>query len=72
MRNIVLLAPLGQVGFELLRSLAPLGELVALDRHSTEADGGCGAVYLAGSAGEAAALGDADKGAQHIAFQKRR
>ncbi|MBZ9610307.1 dTDP-4-dehydrorhamnose reductase [Rheinheimera maricola] len=32
MRNIVLLAPLGQVGFELLRSLAPLGTVFTLSR----------------------------------------
>lgn len=40
--KILLLGPNGQVGWELQRSLAPLGELVALDRHSTEAEGGCG------------------------------
>ena len=40
--KILLLGQNGQVGWELQRSLAPLGELVALDRHSTEADGGCG------------------------------
>ena len=40
--KILLLGKNGQVGWELQRSLAPLGELVALDRHSTEADGGCG------------------------------
>jgi dTDP-4-dehydrorhamnose reductase len=42
MKKILLLGKNGQVGWELLRSLAPLGELVALDRHSTLADGGCG------------------------------
>jgi len=40
--NILLLGKNGQVGWELQRSLAPLGQLVALDRHSTEVDGGCG------------------------------
>ncbi|MDO9148502.1 MAG: dTDP-4-dehydrorhamnose reductase [Hydrogenophaga sp.] len=40
--KILLLGPNGQVGWELQRSLAPLGELVALDRHGTEAEGGCG------------------------------
>lgn len=34
--NILLLGKSGQVGWELQRSLAPLGELVALDRHSTD------------------------------------
>ena len=38
----LLLGKNGQIGWELQRSLAPLGELVALDRRSTEADGGCG------------------------------
>jgi dTDP-4-dehydrorhamnose reductase len=33
--KILLLGKNGQVGWELQRSLAPLGELVALDRHST-------------------------------------
>ena len=40
--KILLLGKNGQIGWELQRSLAPLGELVALDRRSTEADGGCG------------------------------
>jgi dTDP-4-dehydrorhamnose reductase len=40
--KVLLLGKNGQVGWELQRSLAPLGELVALDRHSTEADGGFG------------------------------
>lgn len=40
--KILLLGKNGQVGWELQRSLAPLGELVALDRHSSEADGGHG------------------------------
>ncbi len=34
--KILLLGKNGQVGWELQRSLAPLGEVVALDRHSTE------------------------------------
>jgi dTDP-4-dehydrorhamnose reductase len=34
--KILLLGKSGQVGWELQRSLAPLGELVALDRHSTD------------------------------------
>jgi dTDP-4-dehydrorhamnose reductase len=34
--KILLLGKNGQVGWELQRSLAPLGELLALDRHSTE------------------------------------
>ena len=33
--KILLLGQNGQVGCELQRSLAPLGELLALDRHST-------------------------------------
>jgi dTDP-4-dehydrorhamnose reductase len=37
--KILLLGKNGQVGWELQRSLAPLGEVIALDRHSTE---GCG------------------------------
>jgi dTDP-4-dehydrorhamnose reductase len=40
--KILLLGKNGQVGWELQRSLAPLGELVALDRRSTADDGGCG------------------------------
>jgi dTDP-4-dehydrorhamnose reductase len=40
--KLLLLGKNGQVGWELQRSLAPLGELVALDRHSTLQDGGCG------------------------------
>ena len=40
--RILLFGKNGQVGWELQRSVAPLGELVALDRHSTLADGGCG------------------------------
>ena len=38
--RILLLGKNGQVGWELQRSLAPLGELTALDRHG--ADGLCG------------------------------
>ena len=34
--RILLLGKNGQVGWELQRSLAPLGELIALDRHSTD------------------------------------
>jgi dTDP-4-dehydrorhamnose reductase len=34
--KILLLGKNGQVGWELQRSLAPLGELIALDRHSAE------------------------------------
>lgn len=34
--KILLLGKSGQVGWELGRSLAPLGELIALDRHSTD------------------------------------
>ncbi|WP_095196496.1 dTDP-4-dehydrorhamnose reductase [Pseudomonas sp. Irchel 3A7] len=40
--KILLLGKNGQVGWELQRSLAPLGELIALDRHSV--DGVCGNV----------------------------
>ena len=40
--KVLLLGKNGQVGWELQRSLAPLGELVALDRHSALEDGGCG------------------------------
>ncbi len=39
---ILLLGKNGQVGWELQRSLSPLGDLVALDRHSTESEGGRG------------------------------
>ena len=35
MTKILLLGKNGQVGWELQRSLAPLGDLIALDRHST-------------------------------------
>lgn len=35
MMKILLLGKNGQVGWELQRSLAPLGEVIALDRHST-------------------------------------
>ncbi|PJC13264.1 MAG: dTDP-4-dehydrorhamnose reductase, partial [Comamonadaceae bacterium CG_4_9_14_0_8_um_filter_57_21] len=34
--KILLLGKNGQVGWELQRSLAPLGEVIALDRHSTD------------------------------------
>jgi dTDP-4-dehydrorhamnose reductase len=34
--KILLLGKNGQIGWELQRSLAPLGELIALDRHSSE------------------------------------
>ena len=34
--KILLFGKNGQVGWELQRSLAPLGELIALDRHSTD------------------------------------
>ena len=37
--KILLLGKNGQLGWELQRSLAPIGQLMALDRHSTE---GCG------------------------------
>ncbi|CAM5780954.1 dTDP-4-dehydrorhamnose reductase [Ottowia pentelensis] len=38
--KILLLGPNGQLGWELRRSLAPLGQVIALDRHG--ADGLCG------------------------------
>ena len=41
--KILLLGKNGQVGFELDRSLQPLGQVYALDRHSN-ADGLCGDV----------------------------
>ncbi|MDO9438413.1 dTDP-4-dehydrorhamnose reductase [Hydrogenophaga sp.] len=40
--KMLLLGKNGQVGWELQRSLAPLGELVALDRHSTDDHGPSG------------------------------
>ena len=40
--KILLLGKNGQVGWELQRSLAPLGDLVALDRHSTDLCGDLG------------------------------
>jgi dTDP-4-dehydrorhamnose reductase len=40
--RILLLGKNGQVGWELQRSLGVLGDLVALDRHSTPVDGGSG------------------------------
>ncbi len=40
--RLLLIGRNGQVGWELQRSLAPLGELIALDRRSMLADGGCG------------------------------
>ena len=55
--KVLLLGKNGQVGWELQRSLAPLGELVALDRHSTLGDGGCGALHdLEGLRGTVARL----------------
>lgn len=42
MNTVLLLGPSGQVGWELQRSLAPLGNLVPLGRHSAEGNGGCG------------------------------
>ena len=38
----LLLGKNGQLGWELQRSLAPLGDLISLDRSSTESEGGCG------------------------------
>lgn len=38
--KILLLGASGQLGWELQRSLAPLGELVALDRHGSTSDSG--------------------------------
>jgi len=40
--KILLLGKNGQLGWELQRSLAPLGELIALDRHSTDLCGDLG------------------------------
>jgi len=40
--KILLLGPNGQVGWELQRSLAPLGELIAPDRHSVDLCGDLG------------------------------
>ena len=40
--KVLLLGKNGQVGWELQRSLAPLGELIALDRHSTDFCGDLG------------------------------
>lgn len=34
--KILLFSKIGQVGWELQRNLAPLGEIVALDRNSTD------------------------------------
>ena len=36
MKRILLLGAQGQVGWELRRSLAPLGDVIALDRHNTD------------------------------------
>ena len=36
--KILLLGKNGQVGWELQRSLAPLGEVIALDRHAPGGD----------------------------------
>jgi dTDP-4-dehydrorhamnose reductase len=47
--KILLLGKNGQVGWELQRSLAPLGELIALDRHSSD---------LCGDLGDLAGLAD--------------
>ena len=40
--KILLLGKNGQVGWELQRSLAPLGKVTALDRHSTDFCGDLG------------------------------
>ena len=40
--RLLLLGRNGQVGWELQRSLAPLGEVIALDRNSLLPDGGSG------------------------------
>ena len=40
--KILLFGKNGQVGWELQRSLSILGDLVALDRHSSDTEGGCG------------------------------
>jgi nucleoside-diphosphate-sugar epimerase len=45
MLKILLLGKNGQVGWELQRSLAPLGEVLALDRYSTSH---CGDLWLCG------------------------
>ena len=42
MRSILLLGSTGQLGWELQRSLAPLGDVIALRRNDTLADRGCG------------------------------
>lgn len=42
MRPVLLLGAVGQLGWELQRSLAPLGDVVALQRNDTLADRGCG------------------------------
>jgi dTDP-4-dehydrorhamnose reductase len=52
--KILLLGKNGQVGWELQRSLAPLGELIALDRHSQDYCGDLG--NLAGLAATVQAL----------------
>ena len=43
--KILLLGKNGQVGWELQRSLAPLGEVLALDRHSASQSGGESGAY---------------------------
>jgi dTDP-4-dehydrorhamnose reductase len=43
--KILLLGKNGQVGWELQRSLAPLGELIALDRHSADFCGDLGNLF---------------------------
>ena len=54
--KLLLLGANGQVGFELLRSLAPLGEIVAATRDGRLADGGTGEVADFDDPGSLAAL----------------
>ena len=68
--KILLLGKNGQLGWELQRSLAPLGELIALDRHSTDLCGDVG--NLAGLAATVQALrpGVIVNAAAHTAVDK--
>ena len=60
MKRILLLGKNGQVGWELQRSLAPLGEVVALDRHGAAAS----SLGIAGAGADTILCGDLSRPAE--------